>query len=193
MANKYESKLEKISRIMFKISQYLSEMFELSLSIDSKKCREQTVKYIKKTQNRAYKMIDKYKLNDNKGGSHQYHLDGSIDIYNPHTDKQNVLDMIDYFYLNRNYENAKEFTKIVSPLLHEHETIHYLSLNDYICNIEPKKFYNADCWQEFLKQGSIDKEIFDVNIPLSQEKINEINNKYSISLIMEKEIDGKSL
>lgn len=179
MGRKYEDKLDEATKIIFKVSQHLNNLFNFSLVTDSKKDKLKTIKEILKIQKRCYKMIEKYNLNDYKGGTYRCYPGGTVDTYKPHSDKQNVLDMIDYFFVNNGYINAKEFTKTVSPLLHTHEFGESLSMDDYVCNIEPKKFYNADCWQEFLKQGLIDTNILDAHIPLSQEKINKINNQYS--------------
>lgn len=149
--DRYEEKLDNITRIMFKVSLYLNNMFNFSLLAESKKDKEKTIKEIIKVQKRSYRMIEKCKLHNDT----------------PYADKQNVLNMIDYFFVNRGYLNAKEFIKAISSLVHSRESN------------ELKKFYNSDCWQEFLKQGLTDTSILDARKPLTQEKINAINNQYS--------------
>ena len=179
MGRKYEDNLEEAITVMYNVSLYLNELFNISLIAENEKDKEKTIKEILKIQKRCYKMIGKYNLNDYRGGTYQCYPGGTVDTYNPHSDKQKVLDMINYFFVNRDYISAKEFTSIVSPLVHEHEVGHSFGLNDYVCQVEPKRYYNADCWQEMLKQGVTDKNILDAHIPLSQAKIDEINNRYS--------------
>ena len=179
MGRKYEDKLDEAITVMFKASMYLNNLFNFSLFAENEKDKEKTIKEIIKIQKRCYRMIEKYNLNDYRGGTYKCYPGGSVDTYNPHSDKQKVLDMIDYFFVNRGYDNAKEFTKVVSPLVHEHEIGYSLGLNDYVCQIEPKRYYNADCWQEMLKQGVSDKNILDAHNPLSQSKIDIINHRYS--------------
>lgn len=193
MGMRYEDKLNKLTSIMFKVSLQLNNLFNFSILTENKKDKEKAIKEIKKIQKRCYKMIEQHHLNDYTGGTHTCCPGGSLDTYKPHTDKQNVLDMINYFFVNKGYANAKEFTKIVSPLVHEHEFGYSLGLNDYICNIEPKRFYNADCWQEFIRQGLKDISILNAQIPLSQDKINQINNQYSQALHTESNFYENSL
>ena len=163
MERRYEEKLDNITIIMFKVSLYLNNMFNFSLLAESKKDKEKTIKEIIKVQKRSYKMIEKYKLHNDT----------------PYADKQNVLDMIDYFFVNRGYSSAKEFIKVISPLVHKQKSGNSLNLDDNISSISSKKFYESNCWQEFLKQGLTDISVLDARKPLTQEKINAINNQYS--------------
>ena len=98
MTLNYLKKLDKIRDEMFNISLGLKEMFDFAMDCHDKQAVEKTIKEIKKIQKKCYKVIDRKRLNDNHGGTYRCYPGGDVDVYKPHTDRQNVVDIIDYFF-----------------------------------------------------------------------------------------------
>lgn len=173
----YITKLENVRNEMFEISLELKRMFDEAFDSKSKRTVNKTIKTIKKLQEKCYKFIDRKKLNDYHGGSHKCYPGGCVETYRFHTDRQNVRDFIDYFFIN-DCSNSEEFNKKYSCKLHPYEYGESYGPFCYNSHKYPKEFYDANCWEEILLRK--DKDLLNlINVPsLTQERINEINQEY---------------
>lgn len=173
----YKSKLTKTRMEIFEISLELKRMFDQAMKSDDEKFIKNVIKTIKKIQKKSYTVINRKKLNDYHGGTHRCYPGGEVDCYRPHTDKQNIIDFIDYFFIN-NCSTPDEFNKKYSYKLHEHEEGMSFGIADYSCTKYPKQFFNANCWENILKNKA--KELLNlIDEPdLDQNMINKINSEY---------------
>lgn len=177
MVKNYYDRREKLKEEMFMVSIGLKDLFDYAINCDDKKDVENIIKSIKKIQKKSYKIIEKSQLSDYHGGTYACYPGGGIDTYQSQTDKQDVLDLIDYFFINT-CSSADEFNKNISPKLHDHEHGESYGLFDYSVDKEPKKFYDAKCWEQILRRKAIDLVSLADNGQLSQEEIDEINQEY---------------
>ena len=174
----YFEKLKETRKEMFEISLGMKDMFDHAIACEDEKVVDEIIKDIKKIQKKCYRIIDKKHINDYHGGTYRCYPGGEVDVYRPHTDKQNIVDYIDYFFINT-VSSADEFNEKFSPQLHEHEYGESSGLYDYVVDKSPKNFYDANCWEQILRKQA--KELIATDGKgLTQEKIEEINQEYGV-------------
>lgn len=173
----YDSKLNKVRKQMFDISKKLKQMFDSAFDLCDEKFIAKTIETIKNLQKKCYKIIDRKNLHDNHGGTYKCYPGGGLDVFNPHTDKQNIIDMIDYFFIN-DCESPEEFNKKYSKKLHSHEFGESYGFNEYSVESLPKEFYESNCWEQILLRKDRDL-INQSRNAFSQKQISEINKDFS--------------
>lgn len=83
---------------IFKLAKYLKELFEQARKVDDEKLKLKYIEKIKLYQKKGYRYIERKHLADNKGGTYKCYPGGIVDVVKPNTHKQNVLDILDYFF-----------------------------------------------------------------------------------------------
>ena len=106
----YFEKLKETRKEMFEISLGMKDMFDHAIACEDEKVVDEIIKDIKKIQKKCYRIIDRRHLNDYHGGTYRCYPGGEVDVYRPHTDKQNIVDYIDYFFINT-VSSADEFNE----------------------------------------------------------------------------------
>ena len=177
-----DERYEKTKQEMFGVSVYLKKLFDKALNEQDIKIKNKLVSKIQKSQAKCYKYIQKQKLNDNKGGTRQCYPGGRVDTYRPHTHHQNVVDMIDYFFVN-DFNSPNDFLRRACPKFHYHESGYSTDIDSYFIDTQPKLFYSASCWEKFVYEGKDALKYLDVNKFYSSEELFEINQKYSDGVI----------
>lgn len=177
--NNEEKKYNQSKNKIFEVSKFMQKLFEDAMNCTDYTKKVKTIHAIEKLQKKCYKYVNSRKLNDNVHGSHCCYPGGSVDVYRPNTHKQNVVDMIDYFFINKGFSSANDFIENSCEKLHIQESGYSTGYNEYHIETTPKRFYDASCWKNFVLNNGISYDILDINKDLSQSKIDEINKNYA--------------
>lgn len=88
--------------------------------------------------------------------------------------------MIDYFFINKNFNTPNDFIECSCEKLHIQESGYSTGYNEYHIDTTPKRFYDASCWKNFVLNNNISNDILDINKDFSQNEIDEINKNYAL-------------